>query len=369
MTTDAVGGVWVYATALSRALCEKGFDVTLVVLGPAPTREQIARLGVIAGLQVEVTDLALEWVDPQGSDVEHARAVLRAIAAKAKPDLIHLNSYREAAFEWPAPVLVVAHSCVLSWWQACHGEQPTESRWRHYAQSTVRGLEAASEWVAPTRAFRDAIAAIHGPSRTGHVIYNGSDVPTGLHADEPFVLAAGRLWDGAKNLASLAAIAPELDWPVRVAGPLQEPASVRAVEIASVECLGDLPRTELLGLMRQAGIFAAPALYEPFGLTVLEAAASGCALVLSNIATFRELWGDAALYVDPTSDDDLFIALQTLCRDRSLRRRMQEAASMRARWYSLNSMVDAYIDTYRRITCAKTRSRMRRSNAQVELRA
>ena len=39
------------------------------------------------------------------------------------------------------------------------------------------------------------------------------------------------------------------------------------------------------------------ALYEPFGLAVLEAAQAGCALVLSDIPTFRELWDGAALFV------------------------------------------------------------------------
>ena len=44
-------------------------------------------------------------------------------------------------------------------------------------------------------------------------------------------------------------------------------------------------------------IFVSVSRYEPFGLAVLEAAHAGCALVLSDIPTFRELWQGAASFV------------------------------------------------------------------------
>lgn len=48
-----------------------------------------------------------------------------------------------------------------------------------------------------------------------------------------------------------------------------------------------------------ASIYALPARYEPFGLTALEAALSGCALALGGIPSLRETWGSAARYVSP----------------------------------------------------------------------
>ena len=48
-----------------------------------------------------------------------------------------------------------------------------------------------------------------------------------------------------------------------------------------------------------AAIYALPARYEPFGLSVLEAAQHGCALVLGDIDSLRENWDGAALFVDP----------------------------------------------------------------------
>jgi glycosyltransferase involved in cell wall biosynthesis len=371
MTTDAVGGVWTYAAELARALCGSGCEVTLVVMGPPPRPDQLDPLHGCRGLRIEITDLALEWMDPEGSDIQRAREFLLRVADRAQPHLTHLNSYREASFDWPSPVLVVAHSCVLSWWRACHGGTPADARWQRYATAVASGLIAADVWVAPTAAFRDVIEAVYRPDTAGRVIWNGiGQRSPGSASKRPYVLAAGRLWDDAKNLAGLARIAPELDWPVRVAGPAREPDAItKEAAFNGVECLGLLAQPALAAEMRRAGIFASPAVYEPFGLTVLEAAASGCALALSDIPSFRELWSDAALFFDPRDDNALLNALQILSRDGRLRNTMQGAAWVRARRYSIEAMAGAYLDLYRTIAASAQVRSAPRSTATLELRA
>jgi glycosyltransferase involved in cell wall biosynthesis len=113
--------------------------------------------------------------------------------------------------------------------------------------------------------------------------------------------------------------------------------------------LGVLSHRALLSQMRAAGIFVSPALYEPFGLCVLEAALSGCALVLSDIASFRELWGGAALFVDPRDSGAIATALNLLCRDHEVRQRLQHAARERARRYPLHRTADAYLQAYHHV--------------------
>src|SRR5215216_7806333 len=221
MTTDAIGGVWVFSTALARELCRRGDRVTLVTLGPRPQDHQLAAIGDVAGLDLEITDLALEWMDPDGHDFSRALEHLATIEGRLRPDVVHLNGYREACGDWTAPVLVSAHSCVRSWWRACRGGEPSEPRWHRYIANVAAGLDRADAWIAPTSAFRDTVQALYAPRRRGGVILNGIDFAPTTVTKEPFILAAGRLWDEAKNLVALAAIASELDWPVRVAGPLQ----------------------------------------------------------------------------------------------------------------------------------------------------
>lgn len=348
MTTDAVGGVFVYAGALARALCASGNDVLLVVMGPAPRPEQIAALSGIRGLEIVVTDLQLEWIDPQGADLPRARTMLFSIADAFGPDLVHLNSFREAGFDWSAPVLLVAHSCVWTWWRACRGGSPDEQRWQVYARNVAAGLAAADAWVAPTAAFRSELVALYQPARDGVVIRNGlPDAAVGPAAKQPFILAAGRLWDEAKDLSALAAIAAELPWPSRIAGPVCGPGTA-AEQIAEerVAYVGALAHGELLAEMSRASIFVAPARYEPFGLSVLEAAASGCALVLSDLPSFRELWGDAAYFVAPCDRQALCSALHGLCGNHMRRNSLQAAARARAQLYSLAAMTRAYQELY-----------------------
>src|SRR3546814_625675 len=135
------------------------------------------------------------------------------------------------------------------------------------------------------------LVPIDGPLTNACVIQNGRPPadfrPAGRK--EPFILTAGRLWDGAKNVSTLAAIAPRLSWPVVAAGDARGPTGgTRAA--GGLRMLGPLDAGDLAGWMGRAAIFASPARYEPFGLAVLEAALSGCGLVLGDIPTFRELW-------------------------------------------------------------------------------
>lgn len=158
------------------------------------------------------------------------------------------------------------------------------------------------------------------------------------------VLGSGRFWDAAKNLAVLDAAAEGLRWPVKVAGDLGPAGSAR-----HAEATGPLGREELAELRRGASIYAAPALYEPFGLGILEAARDGCALVLGDIPSLREVWDDAALYVDPRDERALHGALEGLIGDPRLRAYLAGRAQSRAATYSIERTARSYRRLYERI--------------------
>jgi glycosyltransferase involved in cell wall biosynthesis len=370
MTADAVGGVWVYATELARSLCKGGNDVMLAVIGPRPRPDQLFPLHGVHGLALRFTDLLLEWMDPEGTDIEHAGDALLKLADEFQPDAVHLNGFREANLDWPAPVLTVAHSCVQTWWHACRGGHPGVARWRVYCNQVATGLSAADAWVAPTAAFRDVISATYHPCVQGRVIRNGLTNSAPAVMKQPYILGAGRFWDEAKNLAAVAAIASELPWPVHIAGETRGPDGGEArAAYGHIKSLGALSHAALLDEMRGASIFVAPALYEPFGLTALEAAASGCALVLSDLPTFRELWDGAALFVDPRDRNAIRTALQAVCQDEGLRARLQAKARTRARRFSRRAMVGAYRRLYGEMTATPKRAPNRHTGSALELTA
>ena len=130
---------------------------------------------------------------------------------------------------------------------------------------------------------------------------------------QPFICSAGRLWDDAKNIRQLNRICGELSWPAYAAGNPTHPARESQFRgEGNCRSLGHLTQAETADLLGRAAIFCAPAKYEPFGLAILEAALSGCALVLGDIDSLRELWNGVAVFIDPNDDRALIAALQSL---------------------------------------------------------
>ncbi len=341
LTADAVGGVWTHALELARGLGGRGVEVLLAVLGPAPGEARLAEAAAVPGLTLAATGLGLEWDDKAGPLAREGRRALLGLEQEFRPDVVHANGYREAAAGFAAPVLVGAHSCVRTWWRACRGGEPPAGEWGAYARGVREGLAAAGLLVAPTQAFLEEFRGAWGgrlpPAR---VVPNGLDLPSVSDVTKrPFVLAAGRLWDEAKGVAALAEAARRLPWPVLVAG--DGPAG------EGLRHLGHLPPGELRALMAEAAIFAAPARYEPFGLAVLEAAASGCALVLGDVPTLRELWDGTARFVSRNEPGDTLTgALLDLTGDEAERERLGAAARERARAFTRGRMVEGYLAAY-----------------------
>jgi glycosyltransferase involved in cell wall biosynthesis len=346
MTSDAVGGVFSYSLLLAEALASRGVSVTLALMGPAPTEAQAAATVRVPTLRTEHMPFALEWMDDPWQDVAAAGDWLLGLAARVRPHVVHLNGYCHAGLPWGVPSIVVAHSCVASWWRAAFAED-APARYDHYRHEVRRGLDAASAVVSPSRAMLDCLRREYGPVRRACVISNACAQPAAVENErKPFVLAAGRLWDRAKNIEALDRIATSIPWPIRVAGPSVRPGG-EAQSFGGLSELGCLDEKALGSTMSHASIFASPARYEPFGLAALEAAARGCALVLGDIPSQREIWGDAAVLVSPEDDAALANALRALIDDPDRRSALAARARARSTEFSPARMATEYFTLYR----------------------
>jgi glycosyltransferase involved in cell wall biosynthesis len=341
ISTDTVGGVLTYTTELTAALVGRGDEVVVATMGPRLRRQQRALLPA----RVRESGYRLEWMEEPWEEVAIAGEWLRSIEEEERPDVVHLCSYAHGAIPFAAPKVLVAHSCVLSWWRAVHGTE-APAGWNRYREEMAAGLAAADAVVAPTRAMLTELERDHhlAPGRAS-VIHNGTPVPAGFGTEEQaLVLGSGRFWDPAKNLAALDAAAAGLAWPVVVAGDLGPGGKTRHAESTGV-----LGAEELAELRRRAAIYAAPAVYEPFGLGILEAARDGCALVLGDIPSLRELWDGAAVFVEPRDERALREALEVLIADASLRADLAERARQRAGGYSIERAAEGYDRLYKKL--------------------
>ncbi|HET9068544.1 MAG TPA: SDR family NAD(P)-dependent oxidoreductase [Amaricoccus sp.] len=358
MTADSVGGVWTYALDLAQALAPRGVETSLAVLGPAPSPAAAADAAAVPGLSLIETGLPLDWLAETPRDITDAATALAAIAREARPDLVQLNAPAFAAgARFPAPVLGVAHSCVATWWAAVHGGPlPEDFRWRAAAQR--RGLEACAAVVAPSAAFAAATAAAYGLPRP-LVVPNGRAAPPAPAADAPRerrIFTAGRLWDEGKNLAALDAAAALIDAAVCAAGPTEGPNGARAC-LRHARALGPLAPAAVRDWLARTPVFASTALYEPFGLAVLEAAQAGCALVLADIASFREIWGDAAVFVPPKDPGAIAAALAALLDAPDRAAALGAAARRRAERHTPAAMAEGMLGVYRTLLPADLRAR------------
>jgi glycogen(starch) synthase len=153
------------------------------------------------------------------------------------------------------------------------------------------------------------------------------------------------VWDEAKNITALGAVGDAIGWPIYVAGDARGPAGEMR-DIANVRLLGRVPAPVLADWYRRAAIYALPARYEPFGLSVLEAAAAGCALVLGDIDSLRENWCGAARFVSPDDHAGLAATLRALIADRDARLDLARRAAERAELFTMKRTADAYLQLY-----------------------
>ena len=349
MTTDAVGGVWSYSMELVQGFSRLGFKVALAVMGGRPSRAARADVRRIEGVELHESTFKLEWQKDPWADVDAASRWLEKLALEFKPDLVHLNEFSHGAVDFGVPVLMVAHSDVLSWHEAVR-KQPAGGEWDEYRARVRLGLAGADLVVAPTAAVLTSLQRNYGALPYTAVIPNGRSLGLeGPAPKEPFVFSAGRLWDEAKNLMSLDAAAPKMTWPVYVAGDAESPDH-QSVEAKNVQMLGRLHPKTIANWFARAAIYAAPARYEPFGLTALEAGLSGCALVLGDISSLREVWHDAAVYVPPDDPEALARTVNQLIASDRLRRELAQKAVARAQMFAGCRMLAGYTKAYRELT-------------------
>ncbi len=329
VVADVVGGVRTFVEELVHGLARAPVELHLALVGADPIDCAGAR-------SWELRDLALEWMEDPWDDVSETAQWIERLRLAHEPHAIHMNTFAPV-LDPDVPVLLTVHSCVLTWWRAVHGDDAPDA-WGRYARLARRALDRADLLAAPSRALLAELAAVNGDLPSARVIPNGRLVcGPAPGRRERLVVAAGRLWDEAKNAALVARAAPAIRGRVALIGP---------GEVAGIETLGALAPDEVLRWLRRAAVFAEPAYYEPFGYAALEAALCGCALVLGDIPSLREVWGDAAQFVSPHDPDELAGAVNRLLGDPQRRARAAAAARSRALRYTPRAMAGDYLSAY-----------------------
>jgi glycosyltransferase involved in cell wall biosynthesis len=92
-----------------------------------------------------------------------------------------------------------------------------------------------------------------------------------------------------------------------------------------------------------------PSLFEGFGLPVLEAMSQGAAVIASNATSIPEIAGDAALLVDPYSEEEIFAAMLRLSGNNQLRAQLQVRAFERACQFGWEATARRTLECYEEV--------------------
>lgn len=187
---------------------------------------------------------------------------------------------------------------------------------------------------------------------------------TGLNLpsdDVPVILTAGKI-SPRKNvqgvIRALRLVQDKIDHHLVLVGGAgwETEAVLRELDDGTlrdrVHLLDYVTDEQLRALYRRASLYIHPSLYEGFGLTVLEAMASGVPVITSNTSSLPEVAGDAGLLVDPTNDAEIAEAIRSICTDSDLREAKTAQGLARARLFSWDDCAGELRDVFADVGCS-----------------
>ncbi|MBN1312507.1 MAG: glycosyltransferase family 4 protein [Anaerolineae bacterium] len=278
-------------------------------------------------------------------------------------DLLHA-----ADFALP-PVLPRARSIVTIY----------DLSFEHYPQETMPGMLNYLRRVVPRSARRaDRVIAISEATRRDLIELYGlhpdriTVIQPGVSSyfkhrgeersirvkyklpDTPLILTVGTLQPRKNHLRLVQAFAKlQTDASLVIAGGKGWAYEAVQGEVAHlgiadrVVFTGYVDDVDLPALYRAAAVFAYPALYEGFGLPVLEAMACGVPVITSNISSLPEAAGEAALLVSPLDVEEMASVLGRLLADEVLRNNLRGKGIAHAGKFTWARAAERTWDVYR----------------------
>lgn len=308
--------------------------------------ERLPERSLLSGSELEA-HIPTEGLLGEAWDVVHVHdwyGVLPALALRARQ---------------PLRIVMTAHLPLRFGFTYANHPIPVQEKTRLEAM----GFRMADRVVAPSHYIAALLAREYDvPEQKLRVVPNGVDVEVfrpgrGPEPDVPTLLAVSRLSD-QKGLDYLLEVLrrvrvsrPDAVLCIAGDGPERERIARRAELLGlsrHVELLGYVAHAELPALYARASVFLSTSVYEPFGLTTLEAMASGCPVVVSALGGAGDFVRDGVdgfvrypQHLGAFSD-----AVSSVISEPVARRRMSDSARARAEQLAWPKVVEALAAVY-----------------------
>ncbi|MCX6245737.1 MAG: glycosyltransferase family 1 protein [Bacteroidetes bacterium] len=321
--TQETTGIQRFSYEMCKALIAGGTEV--IILAPKKIRNEytlncrIIRFGIFSGILWEQVDLPV------------------FLRTHKNPLLINFGS--------PGPVfytnrIVTVHDLSFyvkpSWYK--------KSYRLYYRLVTPVALHLSKKVITVSEFSKNEILRLTGITREKiAIIHNAVSgalqrMPAKETAEKgKYILSVASL-DPRKNLAGLVAAYKmagiEKEFRLVLAGKSDPIFNIKITEEILAHSTGYVTDDELSSLYQNAHFFVYPSLYEGFGLPPLEAMSLGCPVILSDIPVFREIFGDAAHYVDPMDPGSICKGILHVLGDEQYRKELIRRGHERAKLYS-----------------------------------
>lgn len=279
-----------------------------------------------------------------------------------RPDLVHFAMPQQPLYLGARRVTTFLDMTLLK----------VRNRKKHWAVSAVKRVIGAGAFVVTAHRSRvnlvisahggrDLVAHTRVRASSLYVTSPAADViaDAAIPVETPFprfVLYVGRQ-EPYKNLERLIRAVVHLrdageEIGLVVAGKIDDDGArlIRELdeqERGAVHFAGFVTDAQLRGLYEAAAVYAFPSFFEGFGLPGLEAMRHGCAVVSSDATCLPEVYGDAAIYFDPTSTAGMRDAVARVLTDPALAQTLRERGVARAEMFSWRWMATRTLDAYR----------------------
>ncbi len=363
----AIGGVENHVFNLSSELTKKGVDVEVFTSDSARDipfeRLEDDNLQFLFKVRrfhaSKIADL------PHGLGVVAPSMILGSLSHYC--DLVHAHSYGYFTTYVGAfvrrirkiPLVITTHS---------DAGRPHLQKRLFDAITPVLTLRQAQRVIAITRSEAMYLRSLGVQSQRITIIPNGINladfegkIKRISKRESASILYVGRVYPEQKGLEtlirSISLISPSKRPYVNIVGE-DWGGSARILNLANklnvqdrVKLLGRLDSDELVQAYNSADLFVMPSLFEPFGIVLLEAMASGLPVVASRVGGIPEVVeeGKTALLVAPGNPEELQMAIEELLADDRLRRAMGHAGRERAALFSWSLIIPRILRVYEEV--------------------
>jgi glycosyltransferase involved in cell wall biosynthesis len=264
---------------------------------------------------------------------------------KGRPDVLWVPHFNIPIF-WAGPLMATIHDTLMFAHPEFFGQSKLMAAkllFKHAARncaaiSFVSAFTEAefSRWVGVPRGFAQVIHNGVSP-----IWFEQPAVPPPRAGERPTLLFVGNLKRN-KNLGRLVAafrmLIDEIPHKLLIVGNVQGMASY---DREVLQAVGFLPpgRVELAGsvaddmlqrFVRETDLLVQPSIYEGFGLPPIEGMAAARPVAVARAASLPEICGDAAVYFDPLSVEDIARVIRRALHDTALRRQLMDRGPQRA---------------------------------------